>query len=50
LANIPPWIFGWRVLTLPPRISGELVKSATLITGNLASMRCYAVPPLDRIL
>jgi len=29
LANIPPWIFGCRVLTLPPRISGELVKSAS---------------------
>jgi len=41
---------GCKVLTLPPRISGELVKSATLITGILASIRCFAVPPLDRIL
>jgi len=38
LANIPPCIFGCKVLTLPPRISGELVKSATLITGILASI------------
>jgi len=50
LANIPPCIFGCKVLTLPPRISGELVNSATYKTGIYASIRCMEVPPLDRIL
>ena len=29
LAKMPAWIFGWRVLTLPPRISGNFVKFDT---------------------
>ena len=45
--NIPPCTFGWRVLTLPSKISGEPVNSDTSVTGIPASLIAFAVPPVD---
>ncbi len=45
-ARMPPWIFGWRVLTRPPSISGEPVTSATSVCAMPASVSRAAVLPL----
>ena len=39
---------GWSVLTRPSIISGKPVKSETSMTGRPASLRVFAVPPVDR--
>ena len=44
----PPWIFGCRVLTRPPMISGAPVCSATSCTGTPAAASALAVPPVER--
>ncbi len=49
LARMPPWIFGWSVLTRPSRISGKPVTAETAITGTPASSSAVAVPPVDTI-
>ncbi len=45
-ARIPPWIFGWSVLTRPPSISGEPVTVATSWCATPASPSAAAVLPL----
>ena len=44
-ARIPPWIFGCRVLTRPPSISGLLVTEATSWWAIPASVRAAEVCP-----
>ena len=46
MARMPPWIFGWSVLTRPPSISGSPVASDTGTTGIFCSSRARAVPPV----
>src|SRR5437879_9629387 len=46
---MPPWIFGWSVLTRPSSISGKPVTSATSRTGTPASRKSLAVPPVETI-
>src|ERR1700761_7638521 len=43
----PPWIFGCRVVTAPPMISGKPVCSATSLTGIPWLVNSLAVPPVD---
>src|SRR6201994_324270 len=43
----PPCIFGCRVLTRPPMISGKPVCSATSLTGIPWLVNSLAVPPVD---
>ncbi len=45
-ARIPPWIFGWSVLTRPLSISGEPVTAATSRCAIPASPNVAAVFPL----
>src|SRR5579871_6358877 len=45
----PPWIFGCRVLTRPPMISGKPVCAATSLTATPWLSRSLAVPPVERI-
>src|SRR5215217_3855667 len=47
--RIAPNTFGVSVLTLPPRISGAPDHCAMGVTAMPASVRCFAVPPVDRI-
>src|SRR5215470_5399303 len=47
-ARMPPWTFGWSVLTRPSSISGNPVTSETSSTGTPESRRSLAVPPVDR--
>ncbi len=35
LAKMPPWTAGWRVLTLPPSISGNPVRSDTSLYDKI---------------
>ena len=46
-ARIPPWMVGWRVLTLPPSISGAPVRSATSTWAIPAAASASEVPPLE---
>ncbi len=46
-ASIPPWIFGCKVFTLPPIISGKSVTSLTLVTLMPFSASNLAVPPVE---
>ena len=41
-------MFGWRVLTRPPRISGVSVRSATGLTSIPSSARCARVPSVAK--
>lgn len=45
IVTLPPKIAGCRVLTRPPNISGDFVKSDTRSTGMCAFCRYEAVPP-----
>src|SRR3954469_15854971 len=47
--RIAPKTFGVSVLTLPPRISGAPDHCAIGVTAMPASVRCLAVPPVERI-
>src|SRR5437763_8464577 len=47
--RIPPKTFGVSVLTRPPRISGAPDHFAIGVTSTPASVRCFAVPPVERI-
>lgn len=49
-ARRPPWILGWRVLTRPFIISGKSVTESIGVTGMFASVRTFAVPPVEMIL
>src|SRR6266850_550229 len=47
--RIPPKTLGVSVFTRPPRISGAPEYLATGVTSMPASVRCFAVPPVERI-
>src|SRR5438067_163701 len=47
--RIPPKTFGVSVFTRPPRISGAPEYLAIGVTSMPASVRCFAVPPVERI-
>src|SRR5947207_15189067 len=47
--RIPPKTFGVNVFTRPPRISGAPDHLAIGVTSTPASVRCFAVPPVERI-
>ena len=47
--NIPPWIFGCRVLTLPPIISLNPVTFSIGVASIPFSKRNFKVPPVDTI-
>src|SRR6266571_1558177 len=47
--KIPPKTLGVSVLTRPPRISGAPDHFAIGVTSMPASVRCFAVPPVERI-
>src|SRR5687767_10361647 len=46
-ARIPPCTLGCRVFTRPSSISGKPVWSATSVTFRPASLRSFAVPPVE---
>ena len=48
-ASTPPKIFGWRVLTRPPRISGKPGLLLDERDRDARLFRCAAVPPVDTI-
>src|SRR5215213_2840060 len=47
--RIAPKTFGVSVFTLPPRISGAPDHCEIGVTAMPASVRCFAVPPVERI-
>ncbi len=48
-ASNPAWIFGWSVLTRPPKISGKPVTRSIGTASMPASARAFAVPPVEMI-
>ena len=49
LCKIPPWIYGFKVLTLPSKHSGNFVTSFASITAIPASFNLLYVPPVEII-
>src|SRR6185503_7201896 len=48
-ARMPPWIFGWSVLTRPSSISGKPVCADTSVTRTPSFSSSLAVPPVETI-
>jgi hypothetical protein len=46
---MPPEIKGFRVFTLPPKISGNLVMADIFLTPIPPFLRAFAVPPVATI-
>jgi hypothetical protein len=49
MARMPPWILGFRVFTLPSRISGKPVIVEISEQSIPLSFKVFEVPPLDMI-